>query len=226
MDNMKYKPFRYLLIYLGVLFTSCAQNSTSISSSYTTIFNLLTESFFDDDNRITSEVISAIPYASSLVNFKNSPKSLIILESKQESKYTWISSDEKVFFTQGGRIIGTIGLNNDLFRIERPGNSFKEIISYGKQDPYYTYYSFRKPTLNNLKVLVKTEVIGLQKTKLLENERYLILVEEKLESRVINWNITNKFWVDPKDFVVWKSEQHISPKLPLLYLETTKKPAE
>ena len=51
-----------------------------------------------------------------------------------------------------------------------------------------------------------------------------ILIEEKLESKIINWNAINKYWIDESNFV-WKSEQHISPRLPVFLLEVTKKPS-
>jgi hypothetical protein len=225
MINLSYKKFRLSALFLCALLTACAQNSTSISSTYSTIFNLITESVFKDEDGISAEVIKNIPYASSLINFKKSPQSLIILESKQRDTYTWVSSDNKVFLTEDGRIVGTIGLTNDLFKITRPDISFKQILNNQNQEPYFAYYSFKKPNLNNLKVKITHEVIGRQKIMILEKEKDVILVEERLESKKIYWKGTNRFWVDPQSFFVWKSQQNISPKLPLLNFEIQKKPA-
>jgi hypothetical protein len=41
----------------------------------------------------------------------------------------------------------------------------------------------------------------------------------------VGWKGINKYWVD-EDFFVWVSEQSLSPRLPYVYLEVTKKPSK
>ncbi len=223
MNNLNTKQ-RLIGIFLSLLLFSCS-GSNLISSSYSTAFEVVTKQFFKDGSVIDTQVIKNIPYASSLINFKGSSKALIILESKRRNIYTWVSSDEKVFFTRGGRIVSTIGLPNNLYKIQRPEIEFSEIISSRKEVEYFSYYSFKDPDLNDLRVKVTAKVIGEERIKLLDGFKLVILIEEKLYSQDINWKEVNRFWVDPGSFYVWKSEQHISPRLPLLYIETTKKPA-
>jgi len=183
------------------------------------------DSLFEKENGISPEVIESIPYASSLINFKKSPKSLIILQSKQKDTYTWVSSDNRHFLTKDGRVVGTMGLPNDLYKINRPNISFKEMLNKVGLMNYVAYYSFKKPSLNNLRVEISVKVIGNEKINIFREEKDLILVEERLFSKKINWKRTNRFWIDPKTYFVWKSEQNISPKLPMLTVEITKKPA-
>ena len=217
---------KFIGISFGLLIISCAQNPNLVSPSYSTIFSLIGDSFFKD-NSISPETIKNIPYASALVNFKKSPKSLVILQSKQRDTYTWVSSDRRVFYIKSGRIVGTAGLPNDLYKVNRPDITFQEILNKDNiTDNYIAYYSFKKPTLNNLKVEISIRVYGSQKVTIFEEERDLILVEESLINNKINWKRINRFWVDPKTFFVWKSEQNISPKLPMLTIEITKKPAQ
>ena len=217
---------KFFSISCCLIIISCAQNPNVASSSYLTIFSLLSDSLFKEDSNISPEVINSIPYASSLINFKKSPKSLIILQSKQKDTYTWVSSDSRVFRTKNGRVVETSGLPNDLYNIKRPNISFKEILNEASSANYIAYYSFKKPSLNNLRVEISTKVLGNKKINILQEERNLILVEERLVSKQVNWKRTNKFWVDPETYFVWKSEQNISPKLPMLSLEVTKKPAD
>ena len=212
--------FNYFLII------SCAQNLNIIPSSYSTIFTSVSNSLFNNKDGISPEIIANIPYASSLINFDKSPESLIILQSKDRDIYTWVSSDNRVFYTQNGRIVGTMGLPNDLYEINRPRLNFDEILSNTSSIKHISYYSFRKPKLNNLKVEVTIEVLGEDTISILGKERNLILVEERLVSKKVNWKETNKFWVDPKNYFVWKSEQNISPKLPIITFQITKKPAK
>ena len=225
MSNLRIKTLRAFIIFNYFLIISCAQNPNIIPSSYSTIFNSLSNSLFNEQEGISLEVIANIPYASSLINFNKSSKSLIILQSKNNDIYTWVSSDKRIFFTENGRIVGTVGLPNDLYKIKRPEISFSQILNGTSLTNYIAYYSFRKPELDNLRVEITVEVLGEQNIMLLGGERSLILVEERLVSKKINWKRINRFWIDPKSFFVWKSEQNISPKLPMLTFETTKKPA-
>lgn len=224
MNRSTIRNSKFLIIFYCLSIISCAQNP-SLTSSNMTIFGLVGEAF-KKKNTISPETIENIPYASSLVNFKRSPKSLVILQSKQEDTYRWASSDGTVFFTKNGRLTGTMGLPNDLYNIDRPEINFKEIINNTGLINYAAYYSFKKPSLNNLKVKVSIEVKGKVEINLFQQKKTLILVEERLLSKKINWKRTNRFWVDPVNFFVWKSEQHISPKLPMLTFEVTKRPAK
>ena len=226
MNSLTIKTSKFLTIFYCFFIISCAQNPNFISSSYSTIFSVLGDNLLKKENSISPEVIESIPYASSLINFKKSPKSLIILQTKVKDTYTWVSADRRVFFTKSGRVIGTMGLPNDLYKVDRPNISFKEILNKTGPNNYVAYYSFKKPSLNNLKVEISVEVIGRKKINILGNEKDLILVEERLISKKINWKRTNRFWIDPKTYFVWKSIQNISPKLPELTLEITKKPAK
>ena len=225
MNSLTTKIIKLPIVICYFFIISCAQNPNLVPSSYTTILNLIGESIFTKESGINPDIINSIPYASSLINFKKSPKSLIILQSKKEDTYTWVSADRRVFLTKKGRVIGTIGLPNDLYKINRPSISFKEILDKENLTNYIAYYSFKKPNLNNLKVEISIDVIGSRKIKTFQGLKDLILVEERLVSKKINWKTTNKYWVDPETYFVWKSEQNISPKLPVLTFEVTKKPA-
>ena len=68
-------------------------------------------------------------------------------------------------------------------------------------------------------------VKGPEDIEILGRVRSLVLVEELITNKEINWTRRNKYWVDPDTFFVWKSIQHISPKLPEFVFEVTKKPA-
>ena len=225
MNSLTIKTSKFCTVLYCFFIISCAQNPNLVSSSYLTIFSLVGDSLFEKENGISPEVIESIPYASSLINFKKSPKSLIILQSKQKDTYTWVSSDNRHFLTKDGRVVGTMGLPNDLYKINRPNISFKEMLNKVGLMNYVAYYSFKKPSLNNLRVEITVKVIGNKKINIFREEKDLILVEERLFSKKINWKRTNRFWIDPKTYFVWKSEQNISPKLPMLTVEITKKPA-
>lgn len=195
-----------------------------LSGSNYTALKLLQAQFFDSGTGINRELIDSIPYASSIISFGNQTESLIILESKQGNKNQWVSADNVRFLEKNGRIHRTIGLPGDLHSIDRPKLEFEDLVEK-ENFVYSAYYSFRNPELNNLKVEISSKVIGVDTQEILGKKMTLILLEESMYSPLINWKAKNRFWIDPINFFVWKSRQYISPKLPYIDFEVTKKPA-
>ncbi len=206
-----------------MIFVGCA-NTQIISPTYQTAYESILNYFIQGEDEFSRNQIDSIPYASSLISFDNGKRSLVILEYIREDKLSWVSQDKKVFFTKEGRVISSIGLPNNLYSIDMPKISFSELKD-NKITEYIAYYSFRNPVLNNLPVRVTSLNKGMKKIVILNKEMELVLIQEEIYSERINWNVTNKFWIDPIDSFVWKSEQFLSPKLPLLKMEITKKPA-
>ena len=217
-------PFIFKLVLTICLLGGCSQFNY-LSSSYSTSYDLLINRFTDQESIIDKGLIDNIPYASSIISFGNNTKSLIILESTKGDKNTWISSDKIKIIESNGRVVRSIGLPSDLYSIQRPKLNFNKIINEGKYS-YVAYYSFRNPLLNSLKVEVQSVNIGKEIVEILGLKKELILIEENLYSPLINWSAKNKYWYDPVTEFVWKSRQNISPRLPFIDIEVTKKPAK
>ena len=156
-----------------------------------------------------------------LVRIGKGPYALMILESVSNNNYTWISADGIYLVTNNGRIIRTSGLPNNLKDEISPFEGWNKELFEG--DEFRSYRSFDKPILNNLGITSKYKKEGKQKIELETGSKYLYLIEQTINSPEIGWLEKNKFWVDEFDFP-WKSIQFISPRLPPIYLEVTKKP--
>lgn len=226
MTKLRFLHLLIISISLSLLLNSCSSNTSVISSSYLTAFNLLKDSLIQRNGTpIDYEEIQNIPYASLLFNFNKSQKSLLILESKQNNQSRWVSAGQKTITIEDGRIIETFGFPNDLLKIRRSDLSFREIIEGNDVLNTIAYYSFKKPDFYNLKVEVQTRNLGLKTIEISGKIRELYLIEETIVSKKINWSKRNRFWVDPQDYYVWRSEQDISPRLPRVFITVTKKPA-
>lgn len=173
------------------------------------------------EDEIDPGLISKIPYASMTVRIGKGPLALLILESVNEDEYTWVSSDGVFLVFKQGRIVKTQGLPNNLHKLISSSTDFQEAAASNTE--YISYISFRNPELNNLKVSSKFRINELSKEKLTFGTKNLLHVTEKISSVKIGWEEENSFWVDENNFV-WKSIQHISPRLPPIYIEVTKKP--
>ena len=149
----------------------------------------------------------------------------MILESISGKKETWVSQDGIRIVVEDGRIISTRGLINNLKSITLPKMAdFSDVHLYTTNHTFYSYYSFSNPILIDLKTEHNLNKIGLEEIYILETLKKLELIEENVKNSKIRWFFTNKYWIDESDYV-WKSEQEISPKLPVIYFQVTKKPS-
>lgn len=217
----------YLLILL--LISSCASFNTAekIAPSFTYAYESIKNAVIGyPDLNITREIVENIPYASALLKVGKGPEGLVILESIENDNFLWVSKDKIYIVTKDGRIKRSIGLPNNLTEITSINQSFKDLLT--KPNPvteYYSYYTFEEPTLFNLKVSIKITNKGIHEVEILGDRKQLILFEESISSELIGWKGKNKFWVDPDNYFIWKSEQNISPKLPKFTLQVTKRPS-
>ena len=145
----------------------------------------------------------------------------MILESVNNNEYTWVSADGVYLVIKQGRIIKTLGLPNNLSSRLDPNLSWNERTSLDKES--ISYLSFQNPILNNLKVTSTFKVKDYQDIDLIFGEKELRLIEENIESDTIAWYASNNYWLDVDNYI-WKSTQYISPKLPPIHFEVTKKP--
>ena len=210
------------------LLSSCASLGTNnVAPSYFAAYSSIKGAIFGyEDVNITRDLVKKIPYASAKLKIGNGPSGLLILESIKDNKATWVSADNVLLLVRDGRIIRTLGLINNLTSSQSVDQSFEDLLSNSDRlFNYYSYYSYDEPLLHNLRVEVSLSVKELEDIEILGKVRSLVLVEELVTSKEINWTKKNKYWIDPDTFFVWKSIQYISPKLPKFVFEVTKKPA-
>ena len=122
-----------------------------------------------------------------------------------------------------GKITKTEGLNNNLEEILYTVD-FSNLAEVDTDKDYIYYMTFSEPRLSNLKLQVRFEKKERQLFNLLNQDIFLTLIEENIYSSDLGWEVTNHYWIDDNSFV-WKSKQTITPKVPELFIEVTKKPS-
>lgn len=215
------------LIFL-LTFLSCSLiDSNRIAPGFKNAYDSISKAVFGyKDEFITKDLVENIPFASMKLKIGKGPAGLLILESQNKSKLTWVSADNVYFIVEDGRIIRSAGLFNNLTDYRSSIYSFKELLENkisGKE--FVAYYSYDEPKLIEMKTKVFVEVYEAEKVSLLGQEKNLILVKETVKNSYLGWKVENKYWLDPSDAFVWKSSQKISPKMPVIIYEITKKPA-
>ena len=206
---------------------SCSMyDSDNIAPGYKAAYKGISSYFFPKDNEfITPQVVNQIPYASALIKLGKGTSNLIILESINNDTYNYVSSDSIYLSIKNGRIVSTSGLSNNLQEFIEPF-SITNWNENNKDDYVYNvFYSYDQPELIRLKINASLKYIGKEEVDLFTQKKLLRRYEEKISNFYLRWNKKNIFWLDEEGYV-WKSIQHISPKLPQFEIVITKKPAE
>ena len=202
--------------------SSCSSIDTNrIAPGYSQALSAIGKILFEDDQDIDPELIKNIPYASMLVKIGKGPSALMILESINDDNFTWVSADDVYLIINNGRIVATHGLPNNL--IERLTTSSNWNDKVKNELEFISYNSYSLPTLNNLKINSRYSYKGEEEVNLVFGTKTLSLIEERMASYEVGWYRTNSYWLDETNYV-WKSSQHISPRLPVIHFEITKKP--
>ena len=214
----------FLLIYCSLNSCSSLPNSNRIAPGYVEAFQSIQKAIFGYESKtISSNLINSIPYASLILKIGKGPEGLLILESKRDNNEIWVSADEVYLTINNGRIVSTQGLINNLTNLTLPYKT-SDLNSMEENMVYKYYYSYNPPTLNNLEVEAVIKQRGQVEVVILDENKDLFLIEEFINNDYLGWAVKNSFWIDEEGFV-WKSEQNISPKLPTIYFEVTKKPS-
>ena len=210
------------IIFVFLILTSCSVLDVNrIAPGYTEAYNAIKLNVLGHKNEIDPDLITNIPYASMIVKIGKGPNALMILESVNNNEYTWVSADGVYLVIKEGRIVRTLGLPNNLSSRLDPNLSWNERSSLDMES--VSYVSFQNPILNNLRVTSTYRVNGYQDIDLTFGKKELRLIEEKIASDTVAWYASNNYWIDVDNFI-WKSTQHISPKLPPIHFEVTKRP--
>ena len=212
-----------LLITIFIFLTSCtAFIEGKIAGGYIDAYKSISNALVGYENIITEDLVNRIPYASMTLQIGKGPKGLLILESIRGDLLTWVSQDGVYIVTNKGRIVQTSGLENNLLEYNSSFSLEKNLIN--DKTEYSNFYSYDFPSLNNLEVKSIFTKRKTQEESLLMGIKSLAIVEERFFNDYLGWKRLNRFWLDKQNYV-WKSEQYISPKMPVFILEITKKPS-
>jgi hypothetical protein len=217
----------YLILTLIIFLESCASlNLQRIAPNYIDAYTNIKGSIFGfQDYPITRDLVDNIPYASLKLKIGKGSAGLLILEEKQAKNLTYVSADNVRIVLHNGKIIRTSGLDNNLVKIKEPKDSFKKfLISKEDEISYYTYSTYDYPALIDMQAKITLKKLGTEEVDILDTKYYLVKFQEIVENSYLGWKVINFYWIDSTDYFVWRSQQSISPLLPIINYEVTKKP--
>lgn len=216
------------LIVISIIFLeSCSSfNFQRIAPNYIDAYANIKGSIFGfQDYPISRDLVDSIPFASLKLKIGKGPAGLLILEEKKAKSLTYLSADNVRIILQNGKIIRTSGLDNNLVKIKEPKNSFENFLRSKKDEiSYYIYSTYDYPALIDMQANITLKKLGTEEVEILDTKYSLIKLQETVENSYLGWKVTNFYWIDSTDYFVWRSQQSISPLLPIINYEVTKKP--
>lgn len=167
--------------------------------------------------------------ASLQIQLGNGPAGLILLHSVQGQDRLWLSSDNILIVTRGGRLMQTGGFKHDLagttLLTHDPADGGLLTSDGTKCVRTLAYATNGNNADAQVTAVSRFEVVGPRTLEILGVETPTLYVREHVYTREVVWRYRNEFWADMRSPTVWKSRQHIYPDQPPLTLTTLRQVA-
>jgi len=174
---------------------------------------------------VTLEGAASVPYASMGIRLGGGSQSMIILAGDAGGRRLWTSKAGIAITTaQDGRIVRTAGFGHDLGGYESRGDSLG-------QDGLRTLRwqaDFPELNLHSVSITCQDRQAGNETIVVLGKDIHTRRIDEScttVDSR-LDWSFKNTYWVDPDNGLVWRSTQHVNPKLDAIETEILRPPSE
>ncbi len=166
---------------------------------------------------ITAEQVAAKPYYQMRATTDRGD-ALLVLGNVDGQRQLWYGKDGVVIVLVHGRVVQTIGLaqNLDGSRVASTANPFVSglhkltmPVAYTREDDWSPGYRYGVPVQATLSPegYIDIDILG--------TSHHVLLITEQLTSEVTRYRAANRYWIDPQDGFVWKSEQQVLPGLTL-----------
>lgn len=183
---------------------------------------VLGKSMVGGSQPVTLEQAATVPYASLGVRIGDSNELMLILASDENGKQLWTSSARIAITTQNGRIVDVAGLPHDLhisqIRQGPLGQDGARAIKWLADFPNLGLYS--------VPIACRDTPGGDDTIVILGQNIHTRRIDETCASRSeqLDWTFHNRFWTDPASGLVWRSIQHVNPKIDPLEIEILRPP--
>ena len=208
--------------FLGLFASSASLAACSTNNNLVKSLSSAYEISFGDKSAFDPSYPERLPYASISVSIKNTARALLVLGKAEGDELHWISADRSVLVTRHGRLVKTVGFNENLLKTAFSGPDFfdnwrddqkpsqiNRVVDLAPGNRYGI------PVISTFKAIAKETInIG---SKSYQTTRF----EENGSAPMLAWTFVNNYWADDKGRV-WRSTQQISPASPLVTIEVTK----
>lgn len=207
---------------IGAFISLPACSQSQVYPNLVRAFRYVTEGL--PDTPVNREAIEQSPYAYISGKIGRGPRSILVLWESDENELLWLSADNVAIVTRFGRVVKTAGLPQEIANTSFVGiDPLFETARTGRPTVSQRTLDLREGnTLTSIPIRSSLKNIGPERITIDGIEFDTVHVQEDNNAIGVSWAFTNRYWVDPTDQIVWRSEQHISQTFPTIQIDTIK----
>ena len=200
------------ILCCALLAAGCSSESSDWGLMYDAAKNAVIGS---EISSISLQQAGAIPYASMGVRLDNGPQVLIVMVDDAPHARLWTAGKVIAVQTNDGRIVRTSGFASNLSGVSSgvTGVPVSTLDAMHTAPERTLFYDFADMNAYSVQVVCHTVSRGPESVTILGKEIPTNRIEESCRADALDWSFTNVFWVGVKSGIVWKSLQHIHPRL-------------
>ena len=202
--------FMIRILLILIILTSCGNLPITYIQNFSSVNNVV---FGFPDYKITQEIFDEYEFSFIKVRFGSGPHSILVLAYINEDIFEWVGEDAVRIFTKNGRVIKTEGLEHNL-EILRPRNNIIE----DEESIQYESLNLYNPDLF-LAVNESSATVRNDQIRRLGSRIEVLKVIERNSVSSIGWKYKNLYYKNVDSDDIFKVEQHIHPRLPVLKVE-------
>ena len=206
----------FCAVALGMLVTGCSHFE---SASYTQYGKLLGQLWDQPSGKVSYESAALVPYASIGLKVEGQPQMLLVLTNALPRQHLWLSPNHIVVVTRNGRIIRTAGLGKDLTDLAYSGPGSPQAALHHPGTPQHFIADFADLQAYSVAITCVPAPAKPTHIKILGHGISALRVAERCAAPELNWDFTDRFWLDPDTGLTWQSIQHIHPHSPAVTIQ-------
>ncbi|TFY87676.1 YjbF family lipoprotein [Pseudomonas kairouanensis] len=170
--------------------------------------------------------VDAVPFPQILVTTVSSEGVMALIRQRGDLQF-WVASGKQVLLLRDGLVVRTVGLGVDLNGTHWSGQSPFQLGLHRVPDGYRSTRQLDWVNGYRLGVTLASRMTrqGIETVEILHKTYALLRVDEEVQAP--GFAARNRYWVDPVDGFIVRSEQHLAPDLTLTItqLQPTRKDA-
>jgi hypothetical protein len=170
---------------------------------------------------VTLEKAAAVPYASMGLRLGDGPEALVILAGDMGGQRLWTSGASIAITTKDGRIVRTAGFMYNLGGYEMRHDEVRDGVRSVRWQA-----DFPDLKLYSVSIACQDRPAGDESIIILGKNIHTRRIDESCaaEGSGLDWSFDNTYWLDPSSDLIWRSVQHVHPRLDAIETEILRPP--
>jgi hypothetical protein len=193
------------------------------SSDVTSLYAIAKNLWSGGSQKVILEEAASVPYASMGLRLGGGPQVMIILAGDAGGQRLWTSAAKIAITTKDGRIVRTAGFEHNLGGYDSQdstlGTDGARMVRWQADFPDLSLYS--------VPIICQDQPAREETIVILGQAIHTRRIDESCASKGsrLDWSFDNTYWLDPSSGLVWRSIQHVHPRLDAIEMEILRPPA-